>query len=254
MKKMNYLFFPLMIVLFVVGSCSSSDDETPAASAGCTVVSSCSATQSSDNISGIAGNGYLFGTYDKFIHASNLYTIDNSTGCFSDTSFIATQTSAGVLPAGTASFKFQFVVTGSSTFAETMAYYSDSSCATPILTYAAGYSNLTIGDNLSGLSVSGKPSTATKITYTGSCLSMYPRNDVGATFLNNLIASSGITTSSGTEYKCANNNGTTYHGLMNISDSSWDATANDNRTLLVDDSGTSAFSTWDDPSTATRLP
>jgi len=40
---------------------------------------------------------------------------------------------------------------------------------------------------------------------------------------------------------------------MHISDSSWDSTANDKRTIVVDDGASSAYSSWDDPDTLTRI-
>ena len=101
MKKILFWMILIVGIVALIGSCKK-DEETAATAAadntttttttttsGCTVVSSCSATASTDNVSGIAGNGYFTGTYDKFISASDSYTIDNTTGCVSDTRLLS---------------------------------------------------------------------------------------------------------------------------------------------------------------------
>jgi hypothetical protein len=252
MKKLLFWMVLIVGIVAMIGSCKKDDDSTTTAAtiSGCTVVSSCSATASTDNVSGIAGNGYLTGTYDKFVGASATYTIDNTTGCVSDTGLVSRYGSA--LPTGTASFQMQFIMTSTTTYAERNAYYSDTSCSTPIATFVKGYTNFATGDNLSGLTVSGEPSTATKFSATETCLDLYPYNDVGATFLTTQVTGSGITLVSGTRAICGAQ-GDTEHGIMYIYDSSWDATANDNRSLVVEDGASSAWSTWDDPDTLTRI-
>ena len=190
----------------------------------------------------------MSGTYDKMITFANpplSYAIDNTTGCVSEASLVSG-------PTGTSSLQYQTVITGANSYAERVAFYSDSSCSSPILTYTFGKSDLTLGVDLSGLSVSGKPSTATKFTYKNSCYEIYPYNEAGATYINTAFAAAGITTVAGTKLLCQDN-GNTNHGLLNISDSAWDGTASDNRTLLMDDEGSTAFSTWDSPTTLTRI-
>tara|TARA_Y100000294_G_scaffold173794_1_gene190617 strand:+ start:210 stop:968 length:759 start_codon:yes stop_codon:yes gene_type:complete len=251
MKNLLFLIVLIVGMVMIIASCKKDDDSSTAATtSGCTVVSSCSATASTDNVSGIAGNGYLTGTYDKFVHASASYTIDNSTGCVSDTNLISAYSSA--IPTGTASFQYQFVMTSTTTFVERNSWYSDTSCATPIATFVKGFTNFATGDNLSGLSVSGKPSTATQYTATETCTDTYPYNEAGVTFLDSLVTGSGITHVSGTRSTCAGD-GDTEYGIMNISDSTWDATVNDNRTLVVESRESSAMTTWDDPDTLTRI-
>lgn len=246
MKKILFWMVLIVGIMALMGSCKK-DENAAATSGGCTVVNSCSATASADNITGIAG-GWMSGTYDKLITFANpplSYAIDNTTGCVSEASLLSG-------PTGTSSLQFQTVITGANTYAERSAFYSDSSCSSPILTYTFGKSDLTLGADLSGLSVSGYPSTATKFTYKNSCYEIYPYNEAGATYINTTFAAAGITTVAGTKLLCQDN-GNTYHGLLNISDSTWDGTASDNRTLLMDDEGSAAFSTWVSPSTMTRI-
>ena len=47
--------------------------------------------------------------------------------------------------------------------------------------------------------------------------------------------------------------GDTNHGLLYVADSSWDGAAADNRTLVMNDRGDTAFSTWNDPNSYTRI-
>ena len=246
MKKILFWMILIVGIVALVGSCKK-DDKTAATSGGCTVVTSCSSTASADNITGIAG-GWMSGTYDKLITFANpplSYAIDNTTGCVSEASLLSG-------PTGTSSLQYQTVITGANSYAERVAFYSDSSCSSPILTYTFGKSDAALGVDLSGLSVSGKPSTATKFTYKNSCYEIYPYNEAGATYINTAFAAAGITTVAGTKLLCQDN-GNTEHGLLHISDSTWDGTASDNRTLLMEDEGSTAFSTWDSPSTMTRI-
>ena len=247
MKKLLFWMVLIVGIVALIGSCKKDDDSAATSSGGCTVVNSGTATVSADNITGIAG-GWMSGTYDKLITFANpplSYAIDNTTGCVSEASLLSG-------PTGTSSLQYQTVITGANSYAERVAFYSDSSCSSPILTYTFGKSDLTLGVDLSGLSVSGKPSTATKFTYKNSCYEIYPYNEAGATYINTAFAAAGITTVAGTKLLCQDN-GNTEHGLLHISDSTWDGTASDNRTLLMDDEGSAAFSTWDSPSTMTRI-
>ena len=196
MKKL--LFWTVLIVGIValIGSCKKDEDEestTTAATSGatssggvsCKAVTSCSGTASSDNITGIAGPGWISGTYDKLIiYANSGLAVDNTTGCVSQSQLISSA------PTGTNSIKFQTVFTGSNSYADKAGYYSDTSCSSPILTYVFGKSDAAGGDNLSSLTVSGKPSTATQYTYKDSCYDIYPYNAAGATYINTLFSSS----------------------------------------------------------------
>ena len=141
MKKLLFWMVLIVGIVAMIGSCKKDDDSTTttATASGCTVVSSCSSTATTDNVSGIAGNGYLTGTYDKFVGASATYTIDNTTGCVSDTGLVSRYGSA--LPTGTASFQMQFIMTSTTSYAQRDAYYSDTSCSTPIATYVKGNTN-----------------------------------------------------------------------------------------------------------------
>ena len=243
MKNTFFLLVLIFGMVMVVASCKK-DENTSSISTGCKAVTSCSATASSDNITGISG-GWMSGTYDKMIiHANSGLAVDNTTGCVSQSSLLSG-------PTGTNSLRFQHVVTGANSYADTASYYSDTSCSSPILTYTFG-KEFTLGNDLTGLTASNLPSTATQFTYKDSCFEIYPYNEVASSFIDALFASAGINTTAGTKMTCQDS-GDTNHGLFYVADSSWDGAAADNRTLVMNDRGDTAFSTWNDPNSYTRI-
>ena len=252
MKKIVFWLALICGIVMLVGSCKKSDDSATTSTDPCKAVTSCSYT-ASGSITGAAGeNATISGTYDKFIAASATYTIDNTTGCISDSTLLGYFRN---LPDGTQSAIEQTIITGSDSFADRRAYYTGSGCQSgnEIARYVLGRSDLAWGDNVSGLSTSGKPSTASKFTYKNYCMVLYPDSTVGTTFLNNLISASGVTLTEGTSQTCQDHGGTS-HGILHVSDSTWDATANDNRTLLMAYDNDSEMSTWiGAPDTYTRI-
>ena len=236
-------------IVALIGSCAKKDESSStttsttttstATTSGCTVVSSCSATAptSSNTITGL-DNGTLVGTYDKFIHAASAYDINSSTGCVSDSTLLSAYSAS--LPTGTASFKMHSVITSTTTWASSNIYFSDSACSTEIASVVFGKSDVSVGDNVTGLtagSSSAKPTSATKVTYKESCMDLNPSTDAGTTFLNTLITGSGITLVTGTRAICQNS-GETRYALWQL----------DNLTFTMDDSS-SALTDWDDPDT-----
>ena len=169
MKKIVFWLALICGIVMLVGSCKDSDDSATSTSDPCKAVTSCSYT-ASGSISGAAGdNVTITGTYDKFIANSASFTIDNTTGCISDSTLLGYF--GPNIPDGTQSAIEQTIVTGSDSFADRRAYYTGSGCQSgnEIARYILGRSDLTWGDNVSGLSSSGKPSTASKFTYKSWC-------------------------------------------------------------------------------------
>lgn len=254
MKKIIFWLAIIGCIIVVIVSCAKKDDSSStstdnttttstATTSGCTVVSSCSATAptSSNTITGI-DNGTLVGTYDKFISGADTYTIDNSTGCVSDSTLLSAYSASQ--PTGTASFKYHSVITSTTTWASQNIYYSDNACSTEIASVVFGKSDVTVGDNVTGLTAGSsptKPTSATKVTYKESCMDLNPSTDAGTTFLNTLITGSGITLVTGTRAICQNS-GETRYALWQL----------DNLTFTMEDSS-SALTDWDDPDTLTWL-
>ncbi|SVC88241.1 uncharacterized protein METZ01_LOCUS341095, partial [marine metagenome] len=181
----------------------------------CTAVSSCSATASG---SFYVNNGTLSGIYDYFhIHALLGETgVDNSTGCASNSTYIS-----GKGPTGTQSLIIQEVITSSTTFATKAVYYSDTACSSEIASMVVGYDEVSVGDNVTGLTTSignfTYPSSASKVTYKESCMEVKGTTDVGRDYLNGLISSSFVTT--GQTHTCQGS-GESKHALWAADNSS----------------------------------
>lgn len=181
----------------------------------CTAVSSCSATPSG---SFYVNNGTLSGIYDYFLilALSGETGFDNSTGCASNSSYIS-----GRGPTGTQSVIIQEVITSSTTFATKAVYYSDTACSSEIASMVIGYDNVSVGDNVTGLttSIGNKtyPSSASEVTYKESCMEVKGTTDDGRDYLNTLISSSFVTT--GQTHTCQGS-GESKHALWAADNSS----------------------------------
>ncbi len=181
----------------------------------CTAVSSCSATPSGNFY---VNNGTLSGIYDYFLilALTGETGFDNSTGCASNSSYIS-----GRGPTGTQSVIIQEVITSSTTFATKAVYYSDTACSSEIASMVIGYDNVTVGDNVTGLttSIGNKtyPSSASEVTYKESCMELKGTTDVGRDYLNDLISSSFVTT--GETHTCQGS-GESKHALWAADNSS----------------------------------
>jgi hypothetical protein len=181
----------------------------------CTAVSSCSATPSGNFY---INNGTLSGIYDYFLilALTGETGVDNSTGCASNSTYIS-----GRGPTGTQSVIIQEVITSSTTFATKAVYYSDTVCSSEIASMVIGYDNVSVGDNVTGLttSIGNKtyPSSASEVTYKESCMEVKGTTDVGRDYLNDLISSSFVTT--GETHTCQGS-GESKHALWAADNSS----------------------------------
>jgi uncharacterized protein (TIGR02145 family) len=181
----------------------------------CTEVSSCSATPSGNFY---VNNGTLSGIYDYFLilALTGETGFDNSTGCASNSSYIS-----GRGPTGTQSVIIQEVITSSTTFATKEVYYSDTACSSEIASMVIGYDNVSVGDNVTGLTTSigniTYPSSASEVTYKESCMEVKGTTDVGRDYLNGLISSSFVTT--GQTHTCQGS-GESKHALWAADNSS----------------------------------
>ncbi len=255
MSKTYFLLAMIGCIIVTISSCAKEKEETSddaaSSSSWCTEVSSCSATPSgsitgvdNDTFSGVFSVFHVFGD-----NGTSGY--DNTTDCVSNATMIGNLKSQMGLPTGTNSMIMNNAVTSSSSFAQRINSYSDTSCSTEIATVAFGY-NLTVGDDVSGLTTSGgNPSTATKVTYTQSCAAIKASSDAGATFLKTLLSSvSGIDPAVGTSYKCGVT-GSTEYALWSYRDNSSLSTPS----MLVEEKSSSAHpSDWSDPDHMTFIP
>ena len=214
MSKTYFLLAMIGCIIVTISSCAkekeeTSDDSTStstSSSVTCTAVSSCSSTASG---SFYVDNVTLSGVYD-FFHIYGIiggYGVDNSTGCVDNSSFIT-----GRGPTGTQSLITQEVITSSTSFATKAVYYSDTACSSEIASVVQGYSDVSVGDNVSGLTTSvgdsTYPSSASKVTYKESCMELKGTTDVGTSYLNTLLSSSFVTT--GETHTCQDSGDTKY--------------------------------------------
>ena len=218
MKKLLFWMVLIVGIVALIGSCKKSEDYAATATTSCagstslTEVSSCSATPSGsitgiDNatLTGVISTKHLMGIVGG-------YGVDNSTDCVDNaTSIAAFNASSTGVPTGTNSMIMNQAITSSSTFANRIYFYSDSSCQTEIATIIMGTSEFTVGDRVStSTTISGKsgtyPSTATKVTYKQSCFGLKGSTDAGATWLKTYFGSMGVNPTVGTSYSCQNDN------------------------------------------------
>ena len=209
MKKICFWIAMIVGIIAVVGACKKSDDSTTAATAACTAVSACSST-ASGTITGI-DNRSLSGTYDMFLKfRAYIGGVDNDTGCTSSSTILSAYSSN--FAEGAASGTIQKVVTSSSTFALVYKSYSDTACSSEISSLVIGYSDVTVGDDVSGLTAdTGSDdlgTTATKVTYKDSCMKGKGTTDAGTTWLNSYT--SGATWTTGEELTCSGSGSTRY--------------------------------------------
>ena len=216
MKKLLFWMVLIIGIVALIGSCAKKDEKTAATAAAdntttsssftCTAVTSCSATASG---SFYVDNNTLSGIYDYY-HAYaviGMTGFDNSTGCMSYSSFIPSGA-----PTGTQSLIIQTAITSSTSFATKSVYYSDTACSSEISSFVTGYNELSVGDNVTGLTTSvgssTYPSSASQVTYKESCSEMKGTTDVGTAYLNTLLSVSWVTT--GQTHTCQGSGATTY--------------------------------------------
>ena len=259
MKKVLINFTLIVGIIAVVGACKKEDDSSTAA-ALCAGMPIAAAPTCSDTASGsITGidNSSLSGVYDPY-HAFGIIGtagVDNTTGCISNATLVATLGG----PTGAASVMTNMAVTSSSSMATRHKYFSDTSCSTELASISFVFTDVTVGDNVTGLSttVTGEsgtfPSTATKVTYKNTCNIIKGSTAAGVTYLDTLFGGA-LDLVVGTEYKCASGAETKYL-LMQAWDTSALTTVGTDGIWYYEDSETAYPTDWtDDVNTWTKLP
>ena len=257
MKKIVYWLAFIVGIIAVIGACSKSEDSSTAATcAGMPVatVSTCSDT-ASGSITGL-DNSSLSGVYDPY-HAfgiSGTAGVDNTTGCISSSTLVATLGG----PTGTAGVMTNMAVTSSSSMATRHKYFSDTSCSTELASISFVFTDVTVGDNVTGLSttVTGEsgtfPSTATIVTYKNTCDIIKGSTAAGVTYLDTLFGGA-LDLVVGTEYKCGVSGDTKYL-LMKAWDTSALSVGTDG-IWYYEDNDTAYPTDWtDDVNTWSKMP
>ena len=213
MKKTLIYFTMIVGLIAFIGACSSDDSSSTAS----TTPTSCSDT-ASGSITGV-DNQSLSGTYSVMLQYVGNSGVDNDTGCVTNTSLMAGFSNH--IASGAGSFNYWKIVTSDTTFAAKVQSYSDTSCSTEMASLVIGYTDVTIGDNVTGLTTgnASNGTTGTKATSKQHCMKGKGTTDNGTAWLNAYVSSSGITYVTGEE-KISGASGETFYHLWHSDNSS----------------------------------
>ena len=172
MKKIIFWTALISVLGLLIGACAKRDDDT--ATTPFTV--SCEDTTASGSIT--IGSDTVSGTYlVQTWTDSSLSRL--ATGCQDTTTYYGS-------PTGTQSVLIKRIVTSSTSFLDHVSYYSDTACTSRLGYIDKKYSNLSVGDQVSGLdSSSGRPTSGYRVTYNPDCAKIMGVTDAAAAELNN---------------------------------------------------------------------
>ena len=184
MKKLLF-WIVLIVAVAILGSCAKKDETTVAAAGD--------AAGTGTTASGtITGDDNLTGTFNM-----SWYGQEPSGGCIDNSTAITSFKTLSAVPNDTLGYKQQIIFTSSTTWAQSIQYYSDASCATLTGYMNVGYKNVSVGDSLSGLSAGSnpaKPTTAKKVSYNKDFTALKCNTDTCTTFFNTLFGASTLST------------------------------------------------------------
>ena len=156
MKKIIFWTALISVLGLLIGACAKRDDDT--ATTPFTV--SCDDTTASGSIT--IGSDTVSGTYLVQTWTDS-YLSRPATGCQATTTYYGS-------PTGTKSVLVKRIVTSSTSFVDYEGFYSDTACTSRLGYVEKRYSNVSVGDQVSGLDTSsGRPSSGYKVTYNGEC-------------------------------------------------------------------------------------
>ena len=184
MKNIIRLLVLICSVAVILTSCSKDESSTTATSAAGTG----SGTTASGTVSGIDN---LTGTFNL-----SYLQQEPSGGCISNSTAVAAFLALSAVPSDTLAFKKQIIITSSTTYTNSIQYYSDASCATITGYTSLLYKDFLVGDSLSGLSGSSptKPTTAKKVSYNAQSLALNCNTDTCTTYFNSRYTASALST------------------------------------------------------------
>jgi hypothetical protein len=186
MKNIISLLVLICSVAVMIVSCAKKSDtsstSTDTSGAGTGMTASGTVT-GDDNLTGIFNTSY-FGQ-------------EPSGGCIDNSTAVAAFVTLSAIPSDTLAYKKQIIITSSTTYTESVQYYSDTSCATLTGYFNLLYANFSVGDSLSGLSAGSnpaKPTTAKKVSYTHPSMNLKSNTDTTTAFFNSTLGSSSLAT------------------------------------------------------------
>ena len=175
MKKIIFWTALISILGLLIGACSkrSAEDATTA------FVESCDDTTASGSIT--IGSDTASGTY-LHLTSNESYNSLPATGC-TDATYYSADPSR---PTGTNSILKKKIITSSTSFVNHESYYSDTACTSRLGYLEKKYSNLSVGDTVSGLdnSSGGRPTSGYRVTYNEACAKIMADTDAAMVTFN----------------------------------------------------------------------
>ena len=180
MKKIIFWTALISILGFLIGACAkrSAEEATTAH------VESCDDTTASGSIT--IGSDTASGTY-LHLTSNESYNSLPATGCIDATYYSANPSR----PTGTNSILKKKIITSSTSFVDHESYYSDTACTSRLGYLEKKYSNLSVGDTVSGLdnSSGGRPTSGYRVTYNPECAKIMADTDAAKVTFNTFYAS-----------------------------------------------------------------
>ena len=211
MKKIIFWLTMILGIVAVIGACKKSDDSTTA-TAACSSSLSTTASGTLTGMTSTMGVDNMTGTYNL-----SWYTATPTAGCIDNGTAISTLISGGWLPSDSLNFKYQVIVTSSTSFTKLLTYYSDNNSCDTVSGYdAKSYTNFTVGDNITMATSPGCcPTYGTQVSYKTTCFMAKGVTDTATAWINALTYVSGAVT--GTEIN-KEGSGNTYYNIMALND------------------------------------
>ena len=181
MKKIIFWTALISILGLLIGACSkrSAEDATTA------FVESCDDTTASGSIT--IGSDTASGTY-LHLTSNESYNSLPATGCDDvSSSYDGTDPTK---PPGLNSILKKKIITSSTSFVDHVSYYSDTACTSRLGYLEKRYSNLSVGDTVSGLdnSSGGRPTSGYRVTYNPECAKIMADTDAAMVTFNTAYA------------------------------------------------------------------
>ena len=174
MKKIIFWSALISVLGLLIVACAKRDDDT--AVTQWTV--SCEDTTASGSIT--IGSDTASGTY-LLLTGNQFYNSQPATGCEATTNHYGS-------PTGTQSVLIKKIITSSTSFVDHESYYSDTTCTSRLGYIEKKFSNLSVGDPVTGLGtpVAGlRPSSGYRVTYNTQCAKIMGDTDAVAAAMNN---------------------------------------------------------------------
>ena len=185
---------------FAISSCAKKDDSKTATA----IPATGTGTTASGTISGAAQE--WTGLYNMSWNGA-----EPSGGCIDNSTAL---TLMGV-PTGTVAFKKQFIITSSTTFTNSMQWYSDATCSTLTGYFNSGYNGVEFDSSVALSLTAGsgptKPTSAAHIKYTEEGYGLMGNTDGTLAYFANI----GLTLTSGTEKLIEEESPATCYSLIN---------------------------------------